>query len=336
MFKIGDLAKIINVSVKTIRFYEEQGLIQPVEVDRWTGYRYYYQSSVEQLSKIIYLKDLGFSLKEIANFNDESVKEKTKELQLKIRKLNNSIKSLSTIKKRGEKYIMKTFINDLRVIGKWKKVAVVKEKENFALNKFEDDQIFNFKELYFLPNGENYWVFSWSKGVLYLKDREMRYEIIDGKLFIGVVDYFSKQIECYAVYEQVDNKEYKNEEIKIKDDTNIPFINDKKVIGFWQSIDYVNNFNDFKPNKKFWDEELFLKSYTFNPNGTLMAEYNGLNDVQKINWSKNVVINKNMSTVSEYTLKEINNQTIMFVEWKSGNYIYGWKVRGYYVLQKIS
>jgi len=153
MFKIGDLSKMVNISVKAIRFYEEEGLIHPVEVDRWTGYRYYDESSVEKISEIIYLKNLGFTLKEIASFNDESIQKKTKELQCEIKKLNHSLKTLSTIKKEGENYIMKTFINDPQVIGKWKKLAVVKEKKDFPLNQFNEDYIFDFKELYFLPMG---------------------------------------------------------------------------------------------------------------------------------------------------------------------------------------
>jgi len=178
-------------------------------------------------------------------------------------------------------------------------------------------------------------VFSWSKGVLYLKDRKMPYEIIDRKLYVGVVDYHSRQVEAYAVYEQIDNKEYKKEEIRVKDNTHIPFIYDEKVIGFYQAIDFVNDVQDFQPNKKYFKEELYLKSYTFNPNGTLMEEFNGRDFVSKINWSKNVVINKKESTVREYFLKEIDKETIMFVEWKSGDYVYGGKVKGYYVLKKI-
>ena len=334
MFKIGDLSKITDVSVKTIRFYEEQGLIQPIEVDRWTGYRYYDESSIVKLSEIIYLKQLGFSLKDIASFDENKIQDKIKELHEKITQLNKNIDTLSTIKKEGEKYIMKTFINDPQVIGKWKKVAVVKNKKEFELNNFDDEKIFNYDELYFLPNGEKYWVFSWTKGTLYLNERCLPYEIIDDKLYIGVVDFKTNKIDNYAVYEQVDNKVYKKEEIKIKDNTNIPFITDDKVVGFWESVDYVRNIEDYKPGKKFWSENLTLKSYTFNPNGGLLIEFNGDKNIRKVNWSKGVVINEKSSKVSEYIIKEIENETIMFVEWKSGDYTYGGQVRGYFVLKK--
>ena len=53
MFKIGELGEITGVSVKTIRYYEEEGLISPVEVDRWTNYRYYDETSINRLSQIV-------------------------------------------------------------------------------------------------------------------------------------------------------------------------------------------------------------------------------------------------------------------------------------------
>lgn len=333
MLKIGDLSKITNISVKTIRFYEQQNLLHPVEVDRWTGYRYYDETSIKKLSEVVYLKKLGFSLKEIKSFNEDSIKEKTKELNLKIDQLKQNVLNLSEIKKEGEEYIMKSFINDPNVIGKWKRIAVVKEKEDFIKCKFDDEDIFDYKEIYFLPNGEDYWVFSWSKNTLHLNGKKLPYEIIDGKLYIGVVDFKTNTIENYAIYEQVDNKEYKKSEIQIKDNTNIPFVNDQNVIGYWETVDYVRNFEDFIPNKKFWSDELFLLSYTFNPNGSLIAEFK-TDIIIKINWSKGVVINQNISTVSEYNIKEINGNKYMFVEWKSGDYVYGGEVYGYYVLRQ--
>ena len=41
MIRIGDFSKLSRVSVKTLRFYDEMGLLKPVEVDRFTGYHYY-------------------------------------------------------------------------------------------------------------------------------------------------------------------------------------------------------------------------------------------------------------------------------------------------------
>jgi len=55
------------VSIKTLRFYDEMGLLKPVEVDRFTGYRYYEFNQLPRLYRILALKDLGFSLEEIGH-----------------------------------------------------------------------------------------------------------------------------------------------------------------------------------------------------------------------------------------------------------------------------
>ncbi len=336
MLKIGDLSKITDVSVKTIRFYEEEGLIRPIEVDRWTGYRYYDDSSIERISQIVYLKSLGFTLKEIANFSDEIIAEKTKEIQDKVIKLNDSIRELKTLRQQKGEYIMKNFVNDEKVIGKWKRIGIVEQIEDFKKGNIDiDSKVFDkFKEIYFLPNGQEYWTLSWSKEKLFVKDRVFAYKIIDGVMYIGVVDKHTDKVDCYAVYEQVDNKAYSVNEIMISDDTNIPFIYDEKVVGFWEVVDFVNDKNKFDTTCRFAREELFLKNYAFSPDGKLIATF----DRERTNilsWSKGCVINNIIKTVSEYEIRVINNKDYMFVEWKSGDYTYGGKVYGYYVLKRI-
>lgn len=66
MFKIGEFSKLSRVSVKTLRYYDEIGLLKPVEVDRFTGYRSYAASQMPRLNRILVLRELGLSLEEIA------------------------------------------------------------------------------------------------------------------------------------------------------------------------------------------------------------------------------------------------------------------------------
>lgn len=70
-FKIGEFSKICLVTVKTLRYYEEIGLLIPFEVDEWTGYRYYNIEQLKQMNRIAYLKQLGFSLEEIVELFEE-------------------------------------------------------------------------------------------------------------------------------------------------------------------------------------------------------------------------------------------------------------------------
>lgn len=65
MIKIGDFARLAQVSIVTLRHYDEIGLLKPASVDRFTGYRYYSVSQLPRLNRILALKDLGFSLEQI-------------------------------------------------------------------------------------------------------------------------------------------------------------------------------------------------------------------------------------------------------------------------------
>ena len=65
MFKIGDFSKLSHVSIKTLRYYDEIGLLRPSEIDRFTGYRYYAASQLSRLNRILLLKGLGLSLEQI-------------------------------------------------------------------------------------------------------------------------------------------------------------------------------------------------------------------------------------------------------------------------------
>jgi DNA-binding transcriptional MerR regulator len=73
MIKIGDFSKLSLVSIKTLRYYDEMGLLKPVHVDQFTGYRYYSADQLSRLHRILALKDLGFSLEQIARVLNEGV-----------------------------------------------------------------------------------------------------------------------------------------------------------------------------------------------------------------------------------------------------------------------
>jgi DNA-binding transcriptional MerR regulator len=65
VFTIGDFSKITGLTVKTLRFYHEQGLLEPSAVDAETGYRYYDRSKIEAARVITCLRSLDFTLEEI-------------------------------------------------------------------------------------------------------------------------------------------------------------------------------------------------------------------------------------------------------------------------------
>ena len=65
MYKIGDFSNMSKTTIKTLRYYEKEGLLKPIYIDLNTGYRYYETSQLVDISKIISLRQIGLSIKDI-------------------------------------------------------------------------------------------------------------------------------------------------------------------------------------------------------------------------------------------------------------------------------
>lgn len=63
--KIGEFARACNLPVSVLRYYDSYGLLKPVYIDRFTGYRYYSESQLAVCDRINKLKSAGFTLAEI-------------------------------------------------------------------------------------------------------------------------------------------------------------------------------------------------------------------------------------------------------------------------------
>ncbi len=74
MFKIGVFSRVSQVSVKMLRHYDDLGLLKPVFVDEWSGYRYYSLEQLSRLNRILAFKDLGFSLEQIAEMLNKNLR----------------------------------------------------------------------------------------------------------------------------------------------------------------------------------------------------------------------------------------------------------------------
>jgi effector-binding domain-containing protein len=85
MFKIGDFARLNRVTVKALRYYDSLGLLQPEKIDSFTGYRYYSASQMPRLNRIVSLKDIGFSLDEIALILNSNMDSKQIQILLELK-----------------------------------------------------------------------------------------------------------------------------------------------------------------------------------------------------------------------------------------------------------
>ena len=81
MYKIGDFSKIVDIPVRTLRYYAEYGVLVPSEIDIFTGYKYYSEENIVECELIKLLKSLDFTLDEIKQYKnciDEEILEKKK------------------------------------------------------------------------------------------------------------------------------------------------------------------------------------------------------------------------------------------------------------------
>ena len=108
--KIGEFSKMMQVTVKTLRHYEQKGLLVPDEVDEWTGYRYYNITQMQRLNTIRGLQRQGFTLEEIKELLEDGaqtpsieqltqkIEETERHLQLLMERRNQLLKWMDSHK----------------------------------------------------------------------------------------------------------------------------------------------------------------------------------------------------------------------------------------------
>lgn len=137
-YQIGEVSKLCNISIKTLRYYDEIELLIPEKIDPYSGYRYYSNKQLTLVLVIKHFKEAGFPLKEIKQllgredleYNKTKIKEKCKEIDDRINdlirlkeKLNFCLyerKKQEYTKKEAQieiKYIPETYIAYLRSPG---------------------------------------------------------------------------------------------------------------------------------------------------------------------------------------------------------------------------
>ncbi|WP_165423617.1 MerR family transcriptional regulator [Ktedonosporobacter rubrisoli] len=85
MLKIRDFARLAEVSMTTLRYYDEIGLLKPIRVDPETGYRYYTMDQLPHLHRILAFKELGLELTQIAELLNEGVSPEALQGMLRLR-----------------------------------------------------------------------------------------------------------------------------------------------------------------------------------------------------------------------------------------------------------
>lgn len=239
------------------------------------------------------------------------------------------------------------FEDDEQVIGKWKVVGEYAVKEDFYSEqgeRRESDMGNKDREIYFLPGGEDYWIYSWTKGYLKLNGGDQsclcRYQIEDdqGSRFMFVehksYEYLRGGRPTVLVLEQVDKNRYTKREIAREDDTDMPFVNDERVLGDWKAFDFIRNREEFAPDGNHLPQDrLLFKHMHFGENGFLSSVYmdETASGKEIQSWTKGYVLKYYNHTACAYEIVTVDDIDYMIIEWKSGDYRWGGYDTDYYV-----
>ena len=155
--QIKEFAKLTGVSVRTLHYYDEIGLIKPALVDAQNGYRFYDENSLLRMQEILFYRELDFPLKSILEIlsspdydKQKALAEQRKLLELKKERLERIIDALDGATK--GKVTMAAFDNsdyetarkqyEVEAKQRWGKTEAYKEHEqktaNYSKDKWQD------------------------------------------------------------------------------------------------------------------------------------------------------------------------------------------------------
>lgn len=122
MYKIGEFSKIVNMSVRTLRYYDEINILKPGVVDNFSNYRYYTEENISEANLITILRSVDFSLEEILmyknNLTEDVIDNKIGSLESEIEDINLKIRKLNIIKEQ----ILDNPLQDERVVTLKRKI----------------------------------------------------------------------------------------------------------------------------------------------------------------------------------------------------------------------
>ncbi len=130
--KIGELAELSGVTVRTLQHYDRIGLLTP-EKDPTNGYRFYVDGDIDRLQEILLMKALGFPLKEITKILDATGYQRLEALKRHREVTLERIKELNTLKSNIERSILE--MEEGAVMDKKEKF----EGMDFRHNPYEEE-----------------------------------------------------------------------------------------------------------------------------------------------------------------------------------------------------
>lgn len=241
------------------------------------------------------------------------------------------------------------FEDDPQVVGKWEAVGEFAVREDFFLasHSRSREKGRSIDILYFLPGGENYWSFSWTRGYLIIKSGKGESTVNSYTVeTVGSQTYMFVDLKSYnyrrggrttvLVLRQLDNISYKKQDIAKRDNVDMPFENDPRVLGKWRAVDFVWDKDSFDPAKKQFTD-MFFRSVHFFEGGEVKSTFSNGGEIferKHQEWTKGCLNRKFDSCSCAYEIRHLGGQDYLFMEWKSGDWIFGGMDMNYYVFER--
>lgn len=365
MIRISELAKICGTTVYTLRYYDTVGLLCADHIDNESGYRYYAPEAVEKYKKIVFYKDLGFSLdeiKEMFSLSDEQERKKLllkkKELADQIDRLNHMIAVIDTMYDSPQLSYPAIrdifdipFVDEPEVIGKWELCGQLSDEATIPDYSEVPNSTGAYSQLIFLPGGDFAWTYFWKKGTLYRLSpkypfaipNEYSIRMCQGEKYM-ILHFMSDRCidegePCILLlYRQVDQVAYTESQLRLgKDNTDLPFEADDQVVGKWVVCDFVPEISRFHVAKRHTkDCNCFTRELQFTSGGVCVKTVrNGSQLIRyMLRYTRGAVLNQKESTAEAYCVKQIGDSEYLFVQHKSGDYVYGGMEPHWYVFER--
>lgn len=136
-WKIGELAKLTGLTVRTLHHYDQIGLL-PVSKVSESGHRIYSESDIQKLQQIISLKQLGFSLEEIKEIMEKQSLNRVQVIGMQLQKVKKQIEIQEELYTRLENIY--TLMNSQKDVSANQLIKLI-EVNNMVENYFSKDQL---------------------------------------------------------------------------------------------------------------------------------------------------------------------------------------------------
>ena len=364
MLKIGEFAKICGASVQTLRYYDKIGVLCADRVDAETGYRYYNPEKIKTFRLIEQLKQLDFSLDEIKQFLACSpteqcriYRDKKQSILEGIHQKHHQIGQIDEFCGNTQpgalpltqQILQMPFEDDPRVIGKWVYCGELDISQPFTQEEHLTKSDVLQKHLYFLPSGGHVWMYYWSTDFLYYMMPSFNVIVPNAYRIFHVGDATYMEIDWMVdifigethdrtirIYRQEDNREYtERETFAVRDNIDVPYVADERVMGEWETVDCVRDPRDFDSKHRYWQDEFWIVDMKFHNRVCAQTrKHNGVLYPKGLKYSAGVVLDDEMGYAQHYTIHTEQGVDYLIMEHKSGDYSHTGKVLCYYVFKR--